>query len=169
MLKKSKLAGLESSKFKGTFISLNALNSQSAFVPGPGDYADVDTGSGNLAQRYIWDNSDAVWIAQTSTTQFTAAQVKTLYESNADTNAYIDVDKAEVTKNINERTSFTASTLLGVSASDKKIISLPIATYPSLLELTLLKGATGSTLQTQINTLTSNKVDKIAGKGLSKK
>lgn len=45
----------------------------------------------------------------------------------------------------------TASEILGTDAS-KNIVSLPVATYPSLLELSYVKGAT-SNIQTQIDAL----------------
>ncbi len=87
---KAKLAGLESSHYRGTFINLSALN---AALPdaSPGDYADVDAGTGSPVLRYIWDGNDAEWVAQAgSADPITAAQVKTLYESNPDTNAFTD-------------------------------------------------------------------------------
>lgn len=51
-------------------------------------------------------------------------------------------------------TSLTASELTATDAS-KNIISLPVATYPSLTELTYVKGVT-SAIQTQINTKSSS-------------
>lgn len=47
----------------------------------------------------------------------------------------------------------TASELLGTDAS-KNLVSLPVATYPSLTELTYVKGVT-SAIQTQIDALSS--------------
>jgi len=46
--------------------------------------------------------------------------------------------------------SQTASTIASFDAN-KNVVSLPLATYPSLTELALLKGVTGSSVQTQLN------------------
>ncbi|MCI8210770.1 hypothetical protein AUC61_14625 [Pseudomonas sp. S25] len=91
---KTKLAGLESPHFRGTFATLAALVVGVA-APVPGDYADVDT-AGADAVRYIWDSTDSVWLAGGSSDAITAAQVKSLYESNPDTNPFTDVEKAKV-------------------------------------------------------------------------
>lgn len=93
---KDKLAGLESSHFRGLFADLAAL--QLAIPAGrPGDYADVDAGVGEEVARYIWDGSDSVWVQQGApATPLTAAQVKQLYENNPDTNALTDVLKTKL-------------------------------------------------------------------------
>lgn len=93
---KAKLAGLEGSHYRGTFINFTAL--QTALPTAEeGDYADVDAGAGAPVQRYIWDESDSEWVAQAgSADPITAAQVKTLYESNPDTNAYTDAEKSKL-------------------------------------------------------------------------
>lgn len=93
---KAKLASLEGSHYRGTYVNLAALQ---AALPAaePGDYADVDAGASAPVQRYIWDESDSEWVAQAgSADPITAAQVKTLYESNLDTNAYTDVEKSKL-------------------------------------------------------------------------
>lgn len=93
---KSKLAGLEGSRFKGVFASLAALQS-GVPSPGAGDYADVDAGAGQDVSRYIWDTTDAEWVKQAGeVAPLTASQVKTLYESNPDTNAYTDAEKSKL-------------------------------------------------------------------------
>lgn len=93
---KQKLAGLEGSHFRGTFLSLSALQA-GATDPVPGDYADVDAGVGESVARYVWDDSDSAWVAQGgSADPLTAAQVKTLYESNPDTNAFTDAEKQKL-------------------------------------------------------------------------
>ncbi len=93
---KQKLAGLEGSHFRGTFLSLSALQA-GATDPMPGDYADVDAGEGESVARYIWDDSDSEWVAQGgSAGPLTAAQIKTLYESNPDTNAFTDAEKQKL-------------------------------------------------------------------------
>lgn len=93
---KAKLAGLEGSHYRGTFINFTAL--QAALPTAEeGDYADVDAGAGDPVQRYIWDESDSEWVAQAgSADPITAAQVKVLYESNPDTNAYTDAEKSKL-------------------------------------------------------------------------
>lgn len=93
---KVKLAGLEGSHFRGTFLNLAALETALP-TASPGDYADVDAGTSAPVQRYIWDESDGEWVAQAgSADPITAAQVKTLYESNPDTNAYTDAEKSKL-------------------------------------------------------------------------
>lgn len=89
---KTKLAGLVSSHYRGTYTSL-ALLTSGVISPIAGDYARVDAGSGDDVVGYIWDSSDTKWVAQT----LTAAQIKALYESNSNTNAYTTSEKAVVT------------------------------------------------------------------------
>lgn len=91
---KDKLAGLEGSKWKGTYTSLNALEA-SVQNPEPGNYADVDT-QGEDVVRYIWDDTDDKWVPQQSGTGMTAAQIKSMYESNPDTNAFTDSEKSKL-------------------------------------------------------------------------
>lgn len=93
---KAKLAGLEGSHYRGTFTNLTAL--QTALpTASAGDYADVDAGTSSPVLRYIWDANDAQWVAQAGAADpITAAQVKTLYESNADTNAFTDSEKTKL-------------------------------------------------------------------------
>lgn len=102
---KDKLDSLESGKFKGIFASLQAL--QDAIPVGePGAYAHVDVELEN-AVLYIWDNTDSVWVSSgQEAAPLTAAQVKSLYEANANTNEFSDGEKtklagiaAEATKN----------------------------------------------------------------------
>lgn len=92
---RDKLNGLEGSHWRGTFLSVSALQ---AALPtaNAGDYADVDTGVGSDVQRYIWDASDAKWVQQGAATTITAAQVKALYESNPDTNAFPDASASKL-------------------------------------------------------------------------
>ena len=86
-----KLVGLEGTHWRGTFVSLAALEA-GVTDPQAGDYADVDV-AGEDVQRYIWDASDAAWVVQSgAVAPITAAQVKQLYESNPDTNAFTDAD-----------------------------------------------------------------------------
>ena len=93
---KDKLSGLEDQHYKGTYASLVAL--QTAYPTGvAGDYADVDTSP--TALRYIWSVADTAWVVQVgASTSLTAAQVKTLYENNPDTNAFTDEEKTKLAK-----------------------------------------------------------------------
>lgn len=92
---KTKLAGLEGSHFKGLFASLAALE---LALPSAvaGDYADVDAGVGSDTVRYLWDVDDVQWVASGSGAPLTAADVKSLYESNPDTNAYTDAEQTKL-------------------------------------------------------------------------
>ena len=91
---KTKLASLESSKFVGLFMSESALPSTGS----EGDYANVDGGVGGDVYRVIWDSTNSKWVAmQGSATEPTEAQLKQLYESNPDTNAFTDDEKAKLT------------------------------------------------------------------------
>lgn len=92
---RDKLNGLEGSHWRGTFLSVSALQ---AALPtaNAGDYADVDTGVGSDVQRYIWDVSDAKWVLGGGATSLTAAQVKALYEANPDTNVFTDAEQTKL-------------------------------------------------------------------------
>lgn len=91
---KTKLAGLESSKYRGLFSSAGALP---LVGNAAGSYADVDTGNGSDVARWIWDAGDAKWVAQGSPVGAeTAASIKTKYESNPDTNAFTDAEQAKL-------------------------------------------------------------------------
>ena len=93
---KNKLAGLESSHYRGLFVTLEALQA-GVIAPIAGDYGDVDPGAGTDIVRYIWDVDDAKWVAQSGDgAQLTPAQVKELYESNADTQAFHDADRTKL-------------------------------------------------------------------------
>lgn len=93
---KEKLAGLESSHYKGRFTNLAALQSAIPTATA-GDYARVDGGVGVDVVTYIWDDSDNAWVQEKGTgTTETAASVKTKYESNPDTNAFTDSLKAKL-------------------------------------------------------------------------
>ncbi|MBR8535378.1 hypothetical protein KDU71_07385 [Carboxylicivirga sediminis] len=87
---KSKLAGLEGPKWKGSFTTLAAL--EAAHPTGEAGWeADVDGGVGSDVVRYIWDDTDAKWVEQLGiSTAETAASIKSKYESNPDTNAFTD-------------------------------------------------------------------------------
>lgn len=94
---KTKLGTLDTASFRGSFVSLVAL--QTALPTArAGDYAFVDN-AGTPALFYIWRTSDNTWQLGTSSSSpaLTPAQVKTSYESNANTNAYTDSEKSKLT------------------------------------------------------------------------
>lgn len=98
---KQKLANLEGSKYRGTFPRVDQLPTTGNSA---GSYADVDSGVGDPTVRYIWDNNDEEWIAQIGdSTRLTASQVKQLYESNPDTNAFTDADEENLDLNTAHR------------------------------------------------------------------
>ena len=90
---KSKLASLDSSKFLGEYVTLTALQSAHP-SPVVGSYANVDSGVGSDVERWIWDDSDGIYVQQLGTSTFlTDAQIKTQYENNANTNAFTDSEQ----------------------------------------------------------------------------
>ena len=91
---KYKLSSLEGSKFLGVYPTLQALQTAHS-VADAGNYADVDA-TGEDVVRYIWDVSESKWVAQQSGTPLTAAQIKQMYESNPDTNAFTNDEKTKL-------------------------------------------------------------------------
>ena len=96
---KNKLAGLESSKWRGSYPSMALLladlpegsastswniNNEGGF------YVDLDEGVEKDVMRYIWDTSDKKWVEGGSGTPLTGAQIKQMYEAQPDTNAFTD-------------------------------------------------------------------------------
>lgn len=93
---KSKLAGLEGNKFRGTYLSLAALQA-AVPVADAGSYAYVDAGAGADTYIALWDGDDAEWQLQAGGGGAdTPEQVKIKYESNPDTNAFTDADEAKL-------------------------------------------------------------------------
>ncbi|HUI32000.1 MAG TPA: hypothetical protein VLY84_00155 [Dysgonamonadaceae bacterium] len=92
---KQKLAGLESSKWLGLYPTLTALQNAHPTAEA-GNYADVDAGTGVDTIRYVWDVSDNVFIRSGSGAPLTPAQIKLMYESNLDTNAFTDDEKSKL-------------------------------------------------------------------------
>lgn len=110
---KQKLAGLEGSKFKGEYISIEEL--ESSFPTSDiGSYAYVDAGEGEQTQKYIWDSSDNRWVLSGSTGEETSASIKEKYESNPDTNAFSDAEKTK---------------LSGLNKSVDKIANIAVANW----------------------------------------
>ena len=105
---KDKLSYLESSKFVGLFVSESAL----PLTGSEGDYANVDGGVGSDVYRVIWDSSDNKWVrVQGVSTELTDAQIKQQYESNPDTNAFTDDEKAKLATVANGATANRADIL----------------------------------------------------------
>lgn len=101
---RSKLASLESSRFLGTFTSSGAIPTVGAVA---GSYADVDSGAGQDAERWIFDTNDSKFVKSISQIAGeTAASIKTKYESNANTNAFTDAHKTKL-DGITEATGIT--------------------------------------------------------------
>jgi hypothetical protein len=94
---KAKLAGVEGSRFKGTYLTLPALEAAHP-TANAGDYADVDAGPNDDVKRYIWDVSNSKWIPQSGELAGeTSESIKTKYEANPDTNAFTDAEKLKLT------------------------------------------------------------------------
>jgi hypothetical protein len=93
---KTKLAGLDGSKYLGTYVSLTALNAAQP-APAIGSYAHVDAGAGSDVQLYIWDNDDAKFVVSAGGGgTMTGAAIKVAYEGEPDTNAFTDAEKAKL-------------------------------------------------------------------------
>lgn len=94
---KTKLAGLSDPLFKGVHLSSVALTTAHP-SPEAGSYAYVDGGVGSNSEMYIWDDDDGAWLLGGSSggSSETPSTIKTKYESNADTNAYTDAEKAKL-------------------------------------------------------------------------
>lgn len=91
---RTKLSGLEGSKFLGTFASIGAVPTNGAVA---GSYADVDAGVGSDVERYVYDADDDTFVLLGSSIPGeTAASIKTKYESNANTNAFTDAEQTKL-------------------------------------------------------------------------
>ena len=112
---KSKLAGLDSNHFRGKFASETLLNAVTGIS---GDYAAVDLGVGYDVVGYIWDDNDNKWVKQLGvSTAETPASIKSKYESNADTNAFTDVLKANLTTAYNWVTTNGSNVLAHITST----------------------------------------------------
>jgi hypothetical protein len=91
---RTKLSGLESSKFLGTFATSGAIPTVGAVA---GSYADVDGGVGVDVERWVYDVDDDVFIKLAGAVGGeTSSSIKTKYEANANTNAFTDAEKAKL-------------------------------------------------------------------------
>lgn len=163
LAEKQKLASLEGSKFKGVFSSLTELENAHPTAE-PGAYADVDS-TGVDVVRYIWDVSDSEWIPQQSGTPLTASQVKQLYESNPDTNAFTNDEKSklagiETGAEVNTVTSVAGKT--GAVTLDKEDVGLDnVQNYGIANQTTAVAGSSNAWYMTPLRT--ENYVDAQVG------
>ena len=105
-VEKDKLAGLEGSHYKGFYADLAALQAAVPF-PEPGDYADIDALVGQNTVRYIYNVSLGSWEAQVGkSTQLVGSQIKSMYESQPDTNAFTNWYKTKVETLVAQTTDF---------------------------------------------------------------
>lgn len=144
---RDKLAALEGSHFRGTFVDVNALV---AAIPAgvSGDYADVDAGVGEDVSRYIWDANDSSWVKQAGeVTPLTAAQIKQLYESNPDTKPFDDAAEAKL-----------EGIAAGATANQTDAYLLSRGNHTGTQPISSVAGLTAEL---------SGKVDKVEGKELS--
>jgi hypothetical protein len=127
---KAKLAGLESSHFKGTYATAEAL-ADSVSDAREGDYAYVGE-EGADEQLFIYDATDGLWLASGATGSDTPAMIKEKYESNDDTNAFTDADleKLNQLRGVDDVSLFgaigvTGHTTVATSAGKEGYIALP--------------------------------------------
>lgn len=151
---KDKLSSLESSKFIGLFVDESSLPSTGSV----GDYANVDGGTDSDVYRVIWDSSDNKWVrVQGVTGDLTPAQIKQQYESNPDTNAFTDDEKAKLADVDSEATKNRDD-----SENADKVHSHTMGEVTGL-DATLESKASNTELMDGL----ALKVDKEDGKGLS--
>jgi hypothetical protein len=144
---KEKLAGLESSHWKGLYSTLADLKAawndpapEGGGLAKIGDYADTGN-AGTEEVRYHWDGTDKEWVL-TGGADMTPAEIKQEYESNPDTNAFTDTEKSKVS-NLPEDTELAISGML--KASNKG----------ETADRTISNGGTFKVLQTVANTASS--------------
>lgn len=92
---KTKLDSLVTSKYLGTFLTLEAIPTEGAEA---GNYADVDSGEPDVdTQRWIYDVESAGFVKSVSIpASETNESVKEKYEANADTNVFTDLEKLKL-------------------------------------------------------------------------
>jgi hypothetical protein len=157
------------SYYKGLFTSYsNLVAGTSSMIAG--NYADVDAGTGLDIKRYIWDVNDSKWVdSGANAAPLTAPAIKALYETNANTNAYTDPEKAKLAgitagatvndtdANLKNRANHTGT------QAQSTITGLDTALTNVSNQIVVLQ----NTDTTNFNDLDTRKVDKIIGKGLS--
>lgn len=157
------------SYYKGLFTSYSNLVAGTGSMIA-GNYADVDTGVGTDIKRYIWDVNDSKWVdSGANAAPLTAPAVKSLYETNANTNAYTDPEKAKLAgiatgatvndtdANLKARANHTGtqaqSTITGLETALSNISNQIVVVQ--------------NTETASFNDLNTRKVEVIIGKGLS--
>lgn len=141
---KTKLASLESSKFKGLYPTLAELQTTHP-TSESGDYAFVDGGIGNPNELYVWDSGSWEKVSGDITTA-TPAQIKDLLLQNADTNNFGDSELA----------------VLQGAASQSDLVS-GLSSKADTAHIHTISNVQG--LEGEL----SSKVVKVSGKGLSTK
>lgn len=119
---RTKLAGLESSLFKGRFTAVDfptALANLSAANPSPPNGSTAEISDGTSVKTAVWDGTD--WVEDpAATTGETAATIKTKYESNANTNVLTDALLAKISGSdsnaTDDQTPAEIVTAIGVAA-----------------------------------------------------
>lgn len=142
---KTKLAGLESSKFVGQYPDLASL--QTAYPTAPvGSYAYVDGGAGQDVIKYIWDNNDSEWVEQLGdSAEETPATIKAKYESNPDTNAFTDAEQTNL------------SNQSGVNTGDETTSSIQALRPLKTVDSTSLEGS--GNISVGVKSVTGNAVN----------
>lgn len=102
---RDKLAGLESSKYLGTYLTAEAIPTEGATS---GNYADVDAGPEATVERWIYDADSEVFVKSFSDIAGeTSASVKAKYEENPNTNAFTDAEKTKLSTLVLTENNFT--------------------------------------------------------------
>jgi hypothetical protein len=153
---KTKLAGLESSHFRGEYATLAALQ---AVTGTTGDYAYVDLGSSQPVTKYIWDTTDTEWVPQQGeTTEETPASIKSKYESNANTNAYTDAEKTKLSgiaagAEVNQNAFASVKVGTNTVSANSKTAQVELAASDGIS-----MGASGNVITIASNAITAVKV-----------
>lgn len=149
---KQKLASLEPSSYRGTYTNSSQLDGIAN--KRPGDYADVDGGTGGETARWIYDSNADTWLIQASATSLTAAQIKTLYEDNVDTNAYSDADLGKVAA-LKGAAYLNVGTAANTVAAGNDARLLAVASKAASSTVTALAATVSSNATTAANAITA--------------
>lgn len=152
---------VQSNKYVGRFISPEAL---AAAYPTStsGSYAVVNSGLGEVDTRYLYDESTSTWIRLGILEK---EEIKLLYESNDDTNAFTDAYKELLDEGI--------LNLVGETGTSEEVGMTQLAITTELdkkVDKELDKGLSTNDLTDLLLAeiaLIADKVDKEVGKGLS--
>lgn len=156
----SDLVGLNE-HFRGVYVSLVAL--QTAVPVGiVGDYADVDTGIGSNAVRYLWDVNDAAWIAGGSVVPDATSSTKGIAKLYTTTGSNTDgsMDQNSITNAINSASIGAKSFKVEVTdevtnigaGTNKRTFRMPYAMTLTAVRCELLVAqASGSIFTVDIN------------------